>query len=278
MRRFIDYLLLTIGSIMVGGALELILAPNELVDGGVTAISIMLNKLWGIPIFAMFLGINMPILLFTAKVMGKKFFVRTLYANIITTIVLIYLQPIPAITTSELLIVLYGGVVFGLGVGIVVKAGGAIDGSEMLAVWVNKHWNISISNFLLAVNAVIFTFVAIVFSIEHAMFSLAVFYIVTKMIDLVLDGFNRGKSVMIISEKSDEIGQALMSELQVSITYLHGEGGFLGNSRKVIYCITNRLVYPKLKDIVLGIDPHAILEASEVAETAGVKKHRAKLS
>jgi uncharacterized membrane-anchored protein YitT (DUF2179 family) len=274
MKKLVDYLLLTIGSIMVGGALELILAPNDLVDGGVTAIAIMINNMTGIPIYTMFLGINLPILLFTAKEMGKRFFIRTLYANVITTIALIYLKPIPAITTSELLIVLYGGVLFGLGVGIVVKTGGAIDGSEMLAVWVNKHWNISISTFLLALNAVIFVFVALVFSIEHAMFSLAIFYIVTKVIDFVLDGFNRGKSVMIISEKSEEIGSVLMNELKVSITYLHGEGGFLGNNRKVIYCITNRLVYPKLKDVVLGIDPQAILEASEVSETAGVKKHR----
>ncbi|GGE69298.1 YitT family protein [Priestia taiwanensis] len=271
MKKVIDYLLLTVGSIIVGGALELILAPNDLVDGGVTAIAIMVNNLWGLPIYTVFLGINLPILLFTAKEMGKKFFVRTLYANVITTIALIYLKPFPAITTSELLIVLYGGVLFGVGVGIVVKAGGAIDGSEMLAVWVNKHWNIPISTFLLALNAIIFTFVAFVFTIEHAMFSLAIFYIVTKMIDAILDGFNRGKSVMIISGKSEEIGAVLMNELKVSITYLHGEGGFLGDNRKVIYCITNRLVYPKLKDVVLSIDPQAVLEASYVSETAGVK-------
>ncbi|COG72199.1 YitT family protein [Streptococcus pneumoniae] len=103
----------------------------------------------------MFLGINIPILLFTAKVMGKKFFIRTSYANVVTTLGLIYLKPFPAITTSELLIVLYGGVLFGIGVGIVVKMGGAIDGSEMLAVWMNKHFNVPISTFLLAVNCCI---------------------------------------------------------------------------------------------------------------------------
>ncbi|HDR7687867.1 YitT family protein [Bacillus toyonensis] len=272
MKRVFEYVLLTIGSIIVAGSLELILAPNGLVDGGVTAIAIMANKVAGLPLYGVFLGLNIPILLFTAKVMGKKFFIRTSYANVVTTLGLIYLKPFPAITTSELLIVLYGGVLFGIGVGIVVKMGGAIDGSEMLAVWMNKHFKVPISTFLLAVNAVIFIFVAILFSIEQAMFSLAIFYIVTKMIDFILDGINQGKSVMIISGKNKEIGDLLMKELQLSVTYLHGEGGFLGEHKKIIYCITNRFIYPKMKDLVLSVDPTAIIEASYSTETTGVKR------
>ncbi|PFO88333.1 hypothetical protein COJ88_25340 [Bacillus cereus] len=272
MKKVFEYVLLTIGSIIVAGSLELILAPNGIVDGGVTAIAIMANKVAGLPLYGVFLGINIPILLFTAKVMGKKFFIRTSYANVVTTLGLIYLKPFPAITTSELLIVLYGGVLFGIGVGIVVKMGGAIDGSEMLAVWMNKHFNVPISTFLLAVNAVIFIFVAILFSIEQAMFSLAIFYIVTKMIDFILDGINQGKSVMIISGKNKEIGDLLMKELQLSVTYLHGEGGFLGEHKRIIYCITNRFIYPKMKDLVLSVDPAAIIEASYSTETTGVKR------
>ncbi|KAB2474296.1 MULTISPECIES: YitT family protein [Bacillus cereus group] len=272
MKKVFEYVLLTIGSIIVAGSLELILAPNGLVDGGVTAIAIMANKVAGLPLYGVFLGINIPILLFTAKVMGKKFFIRTSYANVVTTLGLIYLKPFSAITTSELLIVLYGGVLFGIGVGIVVKMGGAIDGSEMLAVWMNKHFNVPISTFLLAVNAVIFIFVAILFSIEQAMFSLAIFYIVTKMIDFILDGINQGKSVMIISGKNKEIGDLLMKELQLSVTYLHGEGGFLGEHKRIIYCITNRFIYPKMKDLVLSVDPTAIIEASYSTETTGVKR------
>ncbi|MCW1238727.1 MULTISPECIES: YitT family protein [Bacillus] len=272
MKKVFEYVLLTIGSIIVAGSLELILAPNGLVDGGVTAIAIMANKVAGLPLYGVFLGINIPILLFTAKVMGKKFFIRTSYANVVTTLGLIYLKPFPAITTSELLIVLYGGVLFGIGVGIVVKMGGAIDGSEMLAVWMNKHFKVPISTFLLAVNAVIFIFVAILFSIEQAMFSLAIFYIVTKMIDFILDGINQGKSVMIISGKNKEIGDLLMKELQLSVTYLHGEGGFLGEHKRIIYCITNRFIYPKMKDLVLSVDPTAIIEASYSTETTGVKR------
>ncbi|OIJ15725.1 hypothetical protein BKP35_01665 [Anaerobacillus arseniciselenatis] len=272
MDKLFNYLLLTIGSIIVAVGLELILAPNGLVDGGVTAIAIMAHRLWSIPIWLVFILLNIPSLIIAGKYMGKKFVFRTFYANVVTTIALIYFEPFPAITSSEVLIVLYGGLLLGLGIGLVVKAGGAIDGSEMIAIWINKKYNISISKFLLAINAVILSMAAFVFSLEKAMFSIAIFFIVTKAIDFILDGINQGKSVMIISSKPVEIGETLIDELGISITYLDGTGGYTGEQVQLIYCITDRLMYPKLRDIVLSVDPSAILEASLVAETAGVKR------
>lgn len=270
MNKFWDYLSLTIGSVFVAVGLELILAPNGLVDGGVTALSIMANHIANFPIWLVFLVLNIPILIFTAKDTGKKFVIRTMYANVVTSIFLALLRPVPAITTSEVLIVLYGGLLLGLGIGLVVKVGGAIDGTEMLAIWFNRHFHIPISTFLMAINALIFTGAAFVFGIEKAMFSLAVFYIVTKMIDFVLDGLNQAKSVMIISDKPDEIGKRLVHDLEVTITYLYGSGGYTGDDRKLIYCIVDRLRYGKLKETVLEMDPSAILEASYVSETAGI--------
>ncbi|WP_243291866.1 YitT family protein [Bacillus sp. FJAT-47783] len=272
MNRLLEYISLTIGSLIVAVGIELILAPNSLVDGGVTAIAIMMNHLFGTPIFIIFLALNMLILLFTAKDVGKPFVIRTMYANIVTTIGLIWLTPFPAITDSDVLIVLYGGLLVGLGIGIVVKFGGAIDGTEMLAVWFHNHFKIPISTFLLAINAVIFTFAAFIFSIEQAMFSLAIFYIVTKMIDFVLDGLNQGKSIMIISDKSEEIGEHLMSNLKLSITYLQAVGGYSNERRLIIYCITNRFTYPRVKETVLKMDPSAVIEAAYVSETSNVKK------
>jgi uncharacterized membrane-anchored protein YitT (DUF2179 family) len=274
MKVFWDYLALTVGSIFVAAGLELILAPNGLVDGGVTALAIIAYNVWSIPIWVVFLVFNLAILIFTAKDTGRKFVIRTLYANGITVIGLVLLKPVPAITSSEVLIVLYGGLLLGLGIGLVVKVGGAIDGTEMLAIWFKRHYHIPISTFLLAINAVIFVGAAFVFGLEKAMFSLAVFYIVTKMIDFVLDGMNQAKSVTIISDKPDEIGQHLIKELDVTLTYLNGVGGYSGEERKIIYCIIDRLRYGKLKEAVLTIDPSAVLEASYVSETAGVKTKR----
>ncbi|TDL83434.1 YitT family protein [Peribacillus frigoritolerans] len=272
MKKFVEYVFLTLGASIVAIGLETMLAPNGLVDGGVTALSIMANALWGIPIYVVFLGLNIPILIFTAKEVGKTFVIRTLYANIITTVGLVLFKSIPPITQSEVLIVLYGGVILGVGIGIVVKFGGAIDGTEMLAIWFNQHYRFPIASFLLSVNAFIFTIAAFIYSLEQAMLSLAVFYIVTKMINYVLDGLNRGKSVMIISEKPDEVGDSIINYLNISITFLYGEGGFLGEKKKVIYCITNRFIFSKLKSVVLSADPSAIMEASYVCETSGIDR------
>jgi uncharacterized membrane-anchored protein YitT (DUF2179 family) len=272
MKTFFNYLALTIGAIIVAAGLELILAPNGLVDGGVTAIAIMVNSQLGWPIWAVYLGLNVPTLLFSGRFMGRKFVFRTLYANAVTTFALYWLAPMPAITSSEVLIVLYGGLMLGVGIGLVVKAGGAVDGTEMIAIWANRRFHIPISSFLLAVNAVILTGAAFVFTLEKAMFSIAVFYIVSKMIDFVLDGLNQGKSVMIISDHPHQVGEKLLKELDVSITYLYGQGGYTGDERLIIYCITNRFMYPKLRDVVLSIDSSAVLEASYVTETSGVKK------
>ncbi|WNF38391.1 YitT family protein [Bacillaceae bacterium IKA-2] len=272
MKKLFDYILLTFGSIIVAIGLELILAPNGLVDGGVTAIAIMTKALWNIPIWLVFILLNIPSLIIAGKYMGKKFVIRTLFANVVTSVALIYFAPFPAITSSEVLIVLYGGLLLGVGIGLVVKAGGAIDGSEMIAIWMNKKYGISISKFLLAINAIILSIAAIVFSLEKAMFSIAVFFIVAKVIDFILDGINQGKSVMIISSKPEEIGQKIIEELGISITYLNGVGGYTGDQIQLIYCITDRLMYPKLKELVLSIDSSAILEASFVTETTGVKR------
>lgn len=272
MKNFLEYIFLTAGSLLVAIGLELILAPNGLVDGGVTALSIMAHSVWGVPIWLVYIILNLPTLLFVANFMGKRFIIRTLYANIVTTLGLFWFAPMVAITTSEVLIILYGGLLLGTGIGLVVKAGGAVDGTEMIAIWLQRRFHIPISTFLLAINAVILLGAAFVFTLEQAMFSIAVFYIVSKMIDFVLDGLNQGKSVMIISEEPYKVGDKLMQELDLHITFLHGQGGYTGDERLIIYCITNRFMYPKLKEVVLEVDPNAVLEASYVNETAGIKK------
>lgn len=166
MKKVFEYVLLIIGLIIVVGLLEFILVFNGLVDGGVMVIVIMVNKVVGLLFYGVFLGINILILLFIVKVMGKKFFICIFYVNVVIIFGLIYLKLFLVIMIFELLIVFYGGVLFGIGVGIVVKMGGVIDGLEMLVVWMNKYFNVLISIFLFVVNVVIFIFVVILFLIE----------------------------------------------------------------------------------------------------------------
>lgn len=269
----LDYLFLSVGAVLLAISLELVLAPNSLVDGGTTALSVMAKAVWGVPTWAALMSLNLPIIALVARQLGKRFVFRTVYSNIIAIITLVWLAPKPAITSSEVLIVLYGGLFMGLGVGIVIKNGGAIDGTEMLAVWLNKRFHIPISSFLMGINTLILSGSALIFGLEKAMFSIAVYFIVAKVVDMVLDGLNRMFAIMIISQQPKAVGDVLMQEGSHRITFIPAIGGYSGEERHIIYCITDRFAYPKLKEMVLRVDPTAILEASLVTETEGLMAH-----
>lgn len=272
MKVIFEFIMISIGALIVAMGLELILSPNGMVDSGTTALSVILKSLTGIPMFILLLAFNIPILLFTSKSFDRMFLIKTLWANVCSSIFLYLLTPVPPVTTSEFLIVIYGGVALGLGAGTVIKFGGAIDGSEMLAVWANKKFKTSVSTFLMSINIIVLVITAIVFSIESAMFSLIIIYIMTKIVDLILDGFNQGRSVIIISNNYKEIGEYIINNLGTSITYLDGYGGYSGGKSKVILCITDKLMYPSLKRSILDIDHNAIIESSYLADSHNIEK------
>ncbi|KGJ49956.1 membrane protein [Clostridium sp. NCR] len=272
MRTVYEFIMITIGSLIVAMGLELILSPNGMVDSGTTALSVIIHSLTGIPMFILLLGFNIPILLFTSKTFDRMFLFKTLWANICASTFLYFLTPVPPVTTSELLIVIYGGVALGLGAGTVIKFGGAIDGSEMLAVWANQKFKIPVSTFLMSINIIVLVVTAIVLSIESAMFSLIVIYMMTKLVDLILDGFNQGRSIIVMSNKIEDIGNHIVNNLGISITYLQGYGGYSGNESKVILCITDKFTYPTLKRNILDIDSNAIIETSYLADSHNIEK------
>ncbi|KKY02029.1 membrane protein [Paraclostridium benzoelyticum] len=272
MRTGYEFIMITIGSLIVAMGLELILSPNGMVDSGTTALSVIIHSLTGIPMFILLLGFNIPILLFTSKTFDRIFLFKTLWANICASTFLYFLTPVPPVTTSELLIVIYGGVALGLGAGTVIKFGGAIDGSEMLAVWANQKFKIPVSTFLMSINIIVLVVTAIVLSIESAMFSLIVIYMMTKLVDLILDGFNQGRSIIVMSNKVEDIGNHIVNNLGISITYLQGYGGYSGNESKVILCITDKFTYPTLKRNILDIDSNAIIETSYLADSHNIEK------
>lgn len=267
-----EFVMITIGSLIVAMGLELILSPNGMVDSGTTALSVIIHSLTGIPMFILLLGFNIPILLFTSKTFDRMFLFKTLWANICASTFLYFLTPVPPVTTSELLIVIYGGVALGLGAGTVIKFGGAIDGSEMLAVWANQKFKIPVSTFLMSINIIVLVVTAIVLSIESAMFSLIVIYMMTKLVDLILDGFNQGRSIIVMSNRIEDIGNHIVNNLGISITYLQGYGGYSGNESKVILCITDKFTYPTLKRNILDIDSNAIIETSYLADSHNIEK------
>lgn len=273
---FVHYVVLTLASFFVATAIELFLAPNGLVDGGVTGLAIMGQEQFGIPLEVIFFGLNMPILIFTSKMLGKKFFIRSLYSLLVT---LLFLSNYPfhgAVTSSDILIVLYGGIILGLGVGLVIRLGGAIDGVEMIAVWLQEKYNVAVSTTIFVGNLFVFGLSIFVFNLESAMLSVVVFYTVMKVIDAVEEGFHQHKSLMIISSKHEEINEALTQDMHLSITMLTGRGGYSGEEQIVLYSIVNKFLYSKARDLIMEIDEDAIIEASTVSETNGLGRHELK--
>lgn len=275
-KYFIQYTFIVVGSFLVAFALELFLSPNGLVDGGISGIAIMVEKKMGIPLSVVLFVLNSLFLVFTAKSLGKKFFVRSLFANVMTMLFLSNFPIKEAVTNLDILIVVYGGILLGLGVGIVIRMGGAIDGTEMLAVWLEDKKNIPISKTVFICNLLVIIAAAFIFDVQAAMLGVIIFYVETKIIDFVEEGFEHHKSVMIISDDWEEIGQVLMNDLHLSITYLTAKGGYTNDEKVVIYCIVNKFFYGDLKDAVLEIDESAILESNTVSETNGLKKGEVK--
>lgn len=267
------YVILTIGALLVASSLELFLSPNGLIDGGVTGLSIMSEEQFGIPLAYVFAGLNLPLLIFTARTLGKTFFVRSFYALVMT---LVFLGTLPfhhAVTDSDVLIVLYGGIILGLGIGLVIRAGGAIDGVEMLAVWLNEKYKLSVGTTILIGNLLVIVLSIFVFSLESAMLSFVVFVVVTKVIDMVEVGTEQHKSLMVISSKSEEIADALIRDMHLSVTLLQGRGGYSKEPQEVLYSIVNKFLYSKARDLIMSIDEDAIIEANTVSETNGLGKH-----
>ncbi len=262
-------LLITIGAVLMSIGLEIFLVPNNVIDGGITGISIMLSYLtgWKLGIFIFLL--NLPFFFIGYKQIGKTFAISTLYGIVILSISTTLLHPVPAFTDDILLASLFGGMFLGIGVGTVIRYGGSLDGTEILAILASKKLPFSVGEIVMFFNIFILGSAGFVFSWDRAMYSILAYFIAYKTMDIVIAGLDESKFVWIISDESQEIGDAIMNRLGRGVTYLSGEGAYSGEDKKVIFCVINRLEEAKLKDIVKDYDPSAFLAVGDIAEVRG---------
>jgi uncharacterized membrane-anchored protein YitT (DUF2179 family) len=262
-------ILITLGAIIMGVGLEIFLVPNNVIDGGIVGISIILSHLTGLKLGLYIFILNIPFFFIGYKQIGKTFAFSTLYGIIILSVTTIFLHPVPAFTQDILLASLFGGIVLGIGVGLVIRYGGSLDGTEILAILSSKKLPFSVGEIIMIVNLFILSSAGFVFSWDRAMYSLLAYYVAFKMIDITIKGLDESKSVWIISENYEQIGDALLHRLGRGVTYLKGEGAFSGDDKKVIFCVITRLEEAKLKDIVAEHDPSAFLAIADIAEVRG---------
>ncbi|MFD1772666.1 YitT family protein [Paenibacillus rhizophilus] len=261
--------MMVIGAGMMAVALEIFLVPNQMVDGGITGISIMLSHIFDIPLGILLTLLNLPFLIVGYKQIGKTFALSTLFAVVVMSIGTQLLHPVQPITVEPLLAAVFGGVILGVGVGLVVRYGGSLDGTEIVAILVAKRLPFSVGEVVMFFNLFILTGAGFVFGWNNAMFSLIAYYIAFKMIDVTLEGLDQSKSVWIISDKYRDIGEALTERLGRGVTYLQGEGGFSGEDKKVIFVVITRLEEAKMKAIVEDWDSEAFVAVGNIHDVKG---------
>ncbi|NHM33031.1 YitT family protein [Bacillus sp. C11] len=249
--------------------LEIFLVPNSVIDGGITGISIMLAHIFGLPLGVFIFILNLPFFYLGYKQIGKTFALSTICGIIVLSFFTSLFYPIPAFTDDILLATIFGGMILGVGVGLVIRYGGALDGTEILAIVVNKKIPFSVGEIVMFMNIFILGAAGFVFSWDRAMYSILAYVIAAKTIDTVVDGLEQSKSVWVISEKNREIGEAILSRLGRGVTYLEGEGAYSGDNTKVVFCVITRLEESKLISVIDDIDPSAFLAIADIAEVRG---------
>lgn len=263
-----NIIFLTVGAMITAFALESFLVPNNIIDGGVIGISMIASHITKWNLGLLILILNTPFIIMAFKKMGGKFVVQTAFANIILAVFLNIFHHYK-VTHDLLLATVFGGIILGLGVGIILKHEGSLDGTEMLSLVVSKKLGVSVGEFIMGINVFIYLAAGKVFSWESAMYSIMTYFIASKVIDTVMEGFNSSKSVRIISDNASAIGEQLIERLDISVTYLQGIGGYTGQDKDLIYCVISRLELPKMIDIIKEIDPKAFVSVVDVHEVYG---------
>lgn len=265
----IRFIFIFIGATMAAAAIELFLVPNAIIDGGIIGISLILDYLTLIPFGILLVVINLPFLYFGYKHIGRNFFISSIFAIVALALVEIPLHKVEPFVEDPLLATVFGGLLLGAGVGLVIRNGGALDGTEILGILLTKKLPFSVGEFVMFFNVFIFGWAAFVLGMEQAMYSILTYYIASKTIDVVIQGLDDTKAVLIVSEEYEEIGSAINDRLGRSFTKLHGEGGYLNTPKDIIYVVVTRLEITKLKQIVSDIDPKAFLAVMDTQEVHG---------
>lgn len=261
--------LIFLGALLVAVGLEIFLVPNQVIDGGIVGISIILSHLSGLNLGVLLFTLNIPFFFLGYKQIGKTFTISTILGVIVMSIGTNLLHSVPSVTKDPLLAAVFGGMILGIGVGLVIRYGGSLDGTEILAIVFNKRIPLSVGQTVMFFNLFILGSAGFVFGWDRAMYSLMAYFIAFKSIDITIEGFNETKSIWIISDYPEKLGEAILYRLGRGVTYLSGQGAFTGDHKKVIFCVVTRLEEAKLKSIVEDIDPQAFLAIGNIHDIQG---------
>lgn len=277
----VDTTYVVLGILFSGFALRGFLIPNHFFDGGVTGASLVLHELYHLNIAGLVVLLNLPFVLLGARLIGRGFAVRSFFTIVGFGACLLFV-PYPIITSDRLLVSIFGGVFLGMGMGLTMRGGAALDGVEVLALFTGKRVAFTTAEIILAFNVLIFLVAALTLGLETALYSTLTYYAASRTTNYVVEGLEEYTNVTIVSGESDAVKRALVMELGRGITVYKGERGFLPGSFHVshpvdiISTVVTRLEVRRLRNTVHAIDPKAfIVTASAKEAVGGVLRRRA---
>lgn len=265
-----DVVYILAGSGCFGLSVAMFSAPNNIAPGGVTGLSTLVHYLWGVPIGALTIAINVPLVLIAWWRLGRTFAARTLLGLAISSVVIDTLSAlVPPFSGDRLLAAIFGGVLTGLGLGLILSRGATTGGAEIVARLLERRWpHIPIGKLILALDGGVIALSALVYrELESPLYAIILVYVASLLTDRLVYGGRRGKTVLIISHRHAEITRRILDEIRRGVTLLSGVGGFTGKSQQVILCAVRRTELFTLKQVVSAADPEAfvlLLTADEV--------------
>lgn len=275
LNNFLSFLLITVGATLAAIALEIFLVPNNIIDGGIIGISIMISYITKIKLSVLTFVLNIPFLILGYKQLGKSFLIKAAYAMIVLSLLLEELKPVPELTNDVLLATVFGGLLLGIGVGFVIKFGACLDGTEVVAILINKKTSFSVGQVVMFLNFFIYSTAGFLFGWDRALYSILTYFITFKIIDMVSEGFEQAKAAMIITNHGEEIANSIYKHLGRTVTMLEGEG-LISGKKVVLYAVVTRIEIPELKRIVAADDYSAFVTITDVNEIVGkhIKKKK----
>lgn len=267
-REVLEYIAIFFGAVIAAFAIEEFLVPCTILDGGVVGISIMISTIFKLPLGMLTIVINIPFLIAGYRKLGQTFIVKSAFAMTIFSVFLEIFKNFTNATEEYLLAVSFGGVILGIGVGLVIRFGGCLDGTETVAILLNKKFKIPVGQTVLIFNIVIYVVAGILFGFDRAMYSLLTYFITSKILDMIESGMEQAKAAMIITSDSQIIADEIYRRLGRTVTIMEGEG-LVSGKKVVLYCVLTRFEVHELKAIISDIDTSAFIAISDVSEIIG---------
>ncbi len=265
----LSWIMLTLGAIIAAFAVEEFLAPNDIFDGGIVGISMIISHFLkpGTGVFVVIL--NIPFLIMAYRQLGRGFLLKAAYAMILFSVFLSVFEPFTNATYDSLLATVFGGVALGCGVGLVLRGGGCLDGTEIVAIFVNKKTSLSVGRTILLINVVIYSVAGAIFGLESGLYSILMYFISSKVIDMVESGLEQAKAIMVITEDGETVADAIYKNFGRTVTFIRGEGLISGTEKDVLYCVVTRAEIFDFRKMIDKLDVNAFTTVTDVAEIIG---------